>query len=330
MEFKFNFDVGEKTGCDKPAEVTPSAECIRRLESKTAKPDKSTVKHYNVADIIDRWSVKDSSDIYAIDEVGISNGQSSLYAITPSDPDSNMKILKNDLISSVYEGGFKIWECTLDLIEYLREYDDSKRIQGETVIDIGCGVGLLGAYALKFCQAAFVTFQDFNESVLLDATGPTALINSHPMPDKAKLLSDVQDNPIGNGEDRSAEVGAYMQNFIDVPKLAETVSSKMDFVTGDWSELARSDNENHTQYDLVLSSETIYNESNYDALHDYLNTVTKSDGVVLMSAKSHYFGVGGGVQSWVDFVTQKGVFTVDIVKDIDTNLKRHILRLIRK
>lgn len=324
MEFKFNFDVG-----DESSEGLPSTKDTHCFESKKAKHNESTIKCYGVADIIKRWSVKDSADIYAIDKVKVPGGESSLYTITPSDPDANTTILANDLISSVYEGGFKIWECTEDLMKYLSESGDCKRIKGKTVIDIGCGVGLLGVYALKFCHADFVTFQDFNKNVILDATGPTALINTQSGRDGENSPTNGQDDHIANGE---TEVDAYMKNFNDCPKLAETASSKMDFIAGDWSELQNplTNLVKHTQYDVVLSSETIYNEGNYDALHDYLKAVTKINSVILMSAKSHYFGVGGGVNSWIDFVKRKGVFTVDIVKDVEANLRRHILRLNRK
>lgn len=337
MEFKFNFNVGDEACCYESSEVTPCAEDIKHVESNKIKRNISAVEHYSVADIIKHWAFKDSADIFAIDEVKIAGGDSSLYTVTPSDPDASTRLPANDLISSVYEGGFRIWECTMDLMEYLQESDAGKSMKGRTVIDIGCGIGLLGVFALKFCEAACVTFQDFNKNVILDATGPTALINFQWVPGREKQYPNALDSHVAITEscqpqDSETEVYANMLNFTDRPELAETASSKIDFIAGDWSELEKAKTKvvNHTHYDVVLSSETIYNESNYSCLHDYLNTVTKSNGVIYMSAKSHYFGVGGGVCSWIEFVKCKGIFTVNIVKDIDANLKRHILRLVRK
>ena len=59
---------------------------------------------------------------------------------------------------NVFTGGFKIWECTGDLIKYLEA--NEKGIQGKTkVLDLGCGSGLLGLYGLH--KGADVDFQDY-------------------------------------------------------------------------------------------------------------------------------------------------------------------------
>jgi hypothetical protein len=42
-----------------------------------------------------------------------------------------------DVIQGSYEGGQTLWECTLDLLSY------PKSLEGD-VIDMGCGLGLLG------------------------------------------------------------------------------------------------------------------------------------------------------------------------------------------
>lgn len=55
-------------------------------------------------------------------------------------------------------GGFKIWECTYDLIEYLEKNQDID-LKNAKVLDLGCGVGILGIYALL--RGATVTFQDY-------------------------------------------------------------------------------------------------------------------------------------------------------------------------
>lgn len=53
--------------------------------------------------------------------------------------------LKSDLISGVYEGGLKVWECTYDLLELIEK--DMETFGGKTVLDLGCGAGLLGILA---------------------------------------------------------------------------------------------------------------------------------------------------------------------------------------
>lgn len=78
-----------------------------------------------------------------------------------------------DLISGVYEGGLKIWECTQDLADILTKTDgeDEKCLldsfNGKNVLDLGCGAGVLGI--LGAIVGAKVTFQDY-VSILADHT----------------------------------------------------------------------------------------------------------------------------------------------------------------
>ena len=58
-----------------------------------------------------------------------------------------------DIIPGVYEGGFTLWECTIDFLKYMQNID----IKDKFVLDIGCGLGLLGIKALKQ-GASKVTF----------------------------------------------------------------------------------------------------------------------------------------------------------------------------
>lgn len=75
------------------------------------------------------------------------------------------KSTHSDLLSGVYEGGLKIWECTQDLADYLTKNDENEKsllddFNGKRVLDLGCGVGVLGVLALIH-RAKRVTFQDY-------------------------------------------------------------------------------------------------------------------------------------------------------------------------
>ena len=43
----------------------------------------------------------------------------------------------SDLVSGVYEGGLKIWECSLDLVHYI--INNSEIFKGKRVLELGCG-----------------------------------------------------------------------------------------------------------------------------------------------------------------------------------------------
>jgi len=66
----------------------------------------------------------------------------------------------SDLVSGVYEGGLKIWECSIDLVHFICKHPDT--FAGKNVLELGCGQGLPGIAALLYGQAAHVTFADYN------------------------------------------------------------------------------------------------------------------------------------------------------------------------
>ncbi len=61
-----------------------------------------------------------------------------------------------DVVSGVIEGGFTVWEGTRHLLQHLKKLDID--FSGKRVIDLGCGAGLLGLYALMR-GASHVAFQ---------------------------------------------------------------------------------------------------------------------------------------------------------------------------
>lgn len=82
-----------------------------------------------------------------------------------------------DLIPGVYEGGFKTWECAIDLVGHLADEiaskDDSPLLKECRVVELGCGTALPSLYLfsrmLSFKeQQSNSTFNlcDYNEQVL--------------------------------------------------------------------------------------------------------------------------------------------------------------------
>lgn len=86
------------------------------------------------------------------------------------DNTSQMFDLNSDLIPGVYEGGFKVWECTIDLIKLICHNPGlQRRLQDAKVLDLGCGHGFLGIVSLLY-GASWVAFSDFNAEVLRSST----------------------------------------------------------------------------------------------------------------------------------------------------------------
>ncbi|XP_011344983.1 histidine protein methyltransferase 1 homolog isoform X2 [Ooceraea biroi] len=79
----------------------------------------------------------------------------------------------SDLVPAKYEGGLKVWECTYDLGRYIVQ--EGLELKDKLVMDLGCGVGLVGLIALL--KGSTVHFQDYNAEVLRSVTVPNVLMN---------------------------------------------------------------------------------------------------------------------------------------------------------
>ena len=80
-------------------------------------------------------------------------------------------------MSGVYEGGLKIWECSLDLVDYI--FANKSLVQGKRVFELGCGQALPAIASYK-CGALSVTVQDFNKEVIEKCTRPVFDLNESP------------------------------------------------------------------------------------------------------------------------------------------------------
>ena len=202
--------------------------------------------------------------------------------------------LNTDLIPCEYEGGVKLWECAVDLVEYLHGTVDVE-LRGASVLELGCGTALPGIFALL--QGAIVHFQDYNEEVLEHVTIPNILLNEN----KAKLTGILQ---------------------------------QCRFFAGDWGDLlgiinARSAQEQ--KYDVILTSETIYNADSHEKLFKLMKGLLKKPhGVAYIAAKTYYFGVGGGTRMFEDLVKNDGTFNITACITHHGGLQREILCMVHK
>ncbi|CAG09364.1 unnamed protein product, partial [Tetraodon nigroviridis] len=214
---------------------------------------------------------------------------------------------RSDLISGVYEGGLKVWECTYDLLELIEK--EGQTFTGKTVLDLGCGAGLLGILALKR-GARQVYFQDYNSTVIEQLTVSNVILN-------LGAEEEEEDDEEDGDDDDEDEVSQH-------PLVA-----KCRFFSGDWSTfldlLIKEDK--LPKFDTILTSETIYNTAYYPVFHETLEKLLAPDGLVYLATKSHYFGVGGGLHLFETFVQQKGVFSLDPLWNGDKGLQRHVVVL---
>ncbi|XP_007240450.2 histidine protein methyltransferase 1 homolog [Astyanax mexicanus] len=329
MAFSFHFDVPlqtEESGGEDSQEEKVTGENRDEMKSQikpteTCDSDQKTIKeaveHKNTADLLSHIDncVTETVTIGSLPPLHYIN--ESVFEQTAPERDDGENILfqtvnkKTDLITGVYEGGLKIWECTFDLLEYID--DEGETFSGKRVLDLGCGAGLLGILALKR-RASKVHFQDYNSTVIEQLTMPNVFLNCEEQCDeKGKGKTD----------------GSPPAKRRNLDSSHDSLADRCRFFSGDWtSYLSLMEREEPTpKYDIIFTSETIYNTDYYPSLHSVFHKLLAEDGVVYLATKSHYFGVGGGLYLFQDFVEEKGVFQIKSLKDIDQGLKRHIVSL---
>lgn len=127
----------------------------------------------------------------------------------------------SDLVAGEYEGGYKVWECSVDLSRYIAQH--RSRMSNKRIIELGCGQGLAGITAMM-CGGE-VHFQDYDTDVIESLTIPVVLKNVERMKD-----------------------------------VCGTQSVTPRFFSGDWGTLGEVLEGQCLSgtYDVVLTSETIY------------------------------------------------------------------------
>lgn len=213
----------------------------------------------------------------------------------------------SDLITGVYEGGLKIWECTFDLLAYCKKAQ--VKFAGKKVLDLGCGAGLLGIRAFKG-GAKEIHFQDYNSMVIDEVTLPNVVANS---------TLEEEGNDVNEPDVKRCRKSKVAQELC-----------KCRFFSGEWSEFCKlvlSSEEFFEKYDLILTSETIYNPDYYGSLHQTFLRLLDKNGRVLLASKAHYFGVGGGIHLFQKFVEERNVFETRTLEIIEEGLKRYLIEM---
>ena len=206
---------------------------------------------------------------------------------------------ESDLVPRVYEGGLKVWECANDLATLIAERglgSDVDGMDGVHVLELGAGHAVPGLVAArKFagrCRA--LTLTDYNRDVVEEVTVPNAQTTMLLMEDEG-----------------------------------ERVPDKVRYLSGDWS--GYSAFVDAGDVDVLLTSESIYDVSQYQSLCAFISHALSARGVCYVAAKSYYFGVGGGTSAFTTFCEKFFDLTVDKVETVSDGKSnvREIL-LVRK
>lgn len=82
------------------------------------------------------------------------------------------------------------------------------------------------------------------------------------------------------------------------------------------------------KYDYVLTSETVYRTESIPPLVDLIQSASNSQAVILVASKGIYFGVGGGVKEFSDYIAAKGHSIDTVWTSKGVGVSRYILNVI--
>ncbi|KAK5612463.1 hypothetical protein CRENBAI_020654 [Crenichthys baileyi] len=345
MSFCFNFDISAQTNTTEDVDGNKPQSRKKANDAKyaevddetSASPVKEAKEHLPPSDprFLLADAVFETVTIGTLPPLHFLN--ETVFERTASEREDREKILyrreekNSDLISGVYEGGLKVWECTYDLLEQMEK--EGETFSGKSVLDLGCGAGLLGILALKR-GARQVLFQDYNSTVIEQLTVPNVILNCQ---EDDEVESDSEKKGKGKKHEKGCvEKGKEDSNACSPPpkKRATNLSkhplmSRCHFYSGDWRTFLPLvlKKEPQPKFDIIFTSETIYNTCYYPALHETLHQLLAPSGLVYLATKSHYFGVGGGLHLFETFVEQRSEFNLDHLWDGAEGLQRHVVVL---
>ncbi|KAL5424079.1 hypothetical protein PMIN04_003404 [Paraphaeosphaeria minitans] len=248
----------------------------------------------------------------------------------------------SDVRTNIYEGGYKTWECSLDLARFLmdrgprKDLDDLVRV--DHVVEMGCGTAvpslLLFQYALREGLGMYFTLTDYNADVLRLVTLPNLLLTWAGTLDEttSREVFGEAGSPVAfpNAEEENGDL--YLTpTVLEAFKRRLTESGlTLTLLSGSWLptetllSLVPSSQEMNT---LVLASETIYSPTSLVAFTDAMVALMRrvKSGKALVAAKRHYFGVGGSVDEFRQECGRKGCVAYEMeFEGLEAGVRRAI------
>ncbi|WQF77811.1 Putative lysine methyltransferase, S-adenosyl-L-methionine-dependent methyltransferase superfamily [Colletotrichum destructivum] len=241
----------------------------------------------------------------------------------------------HDVKTGVYEGGFKSWESSVDLVKVLASgpYIESLKQRPLRVIELGCGTALPSLALMQWAMRdsaprspLLLTLADYNPTVLQLVTLPNFILawalehrGQSPVLHEAFALEDELE--------LTPEVLRLFQDFLASSQIS------LNFLSGGWSaELVNLLYETQSKLDksdsfdtLLLGAETIYSPFALEAFNEMVFALLSKEqsersncqSQALVGAKRLYFGVGGSLDDFVDKARGKGATVVQVREEAE-------------
>ncbi|KAK3072681.1 hypothetical protein LTR53_006376 [Teratosphaeriaceae sp. CCFEE 6253] len=224
----------------------------------------------------------------------------------------------SDLRSGVYEGGFKTWECSLDLAGLLLDRgprkDIDELIRCDQIIELGAGSALpslvLFQHALLNAIPLTITLADYNDTVLRLVTLPNLILTWAATTGRSDFPTSPLDKDSTGDYDLSPDV---LQDFVADMRGKEI---RLHFLSGPWS-LSLANLIPSSGVDMgtvILAAETIYSPDSTEAFTELVCTLLRRVKMskAMVAAKRMYFGVGGSVDGLKAACRDRGAVAYEI------------------
>ncbi|EDN96768.1 hypothetical protein SS1G_01694 [Sclerotinia sclerotiorum 1980 UF-70] len=225
----------------------------------------------------------------------------------------------DDVKTGVYEGGFKSWESSVDLVKVL----SGRTAVGEgrrRVLELGCGTALPSLAVFQWflgnetssASGLELGLADYNPTVLQLVTLPNILLSwaqvTRPESWEAEGELDIDETLI------SEFISALNSRNINLSFFSGAWSQ--DFVTLVTDKLHLS-----CENTIIIGAETIYSpvalKAFAETLMALLELSTGPNKTALIGAKKVYFGVGGSIEDFIEDVVSKGALVEQIREESD-------------
>ncbi|KAJ6013990.1 hypothetical protein N7540_008581 [Penicillium herquei] len=251
-------------------------------------------------------------------------------------------IEEGDLKPNFYEGGFKTWECSLDLAKLVAGENTITEPLGDSqtnihTIELGSGTAVpsltLFAHILNQTESSegsepskriLFTFADYNDAVLRLVTLPNLLLTWYINRKEATLTPEEQ-GPAQVQQEEELDITPELISEFKSDLIRRGIT--FDFISGAWSPefvdlvfSARAAGEYKT---LLLASETIYSPASLKAFSETLLDLVRRSSTdstksrAMIAAKKVYFGVGGGVDEFLAVLKEVAASELQVEQRVD-------------
>ncbi|KIH86703.1 hypothetical protein SPBR_08471 [Sporothrix brasiliensis 5110] len=252
----------------------------------------------------------------------------------------------HDVKTGIYEGGFKSWESSVDLVKVLLQQPPTTADSSSapTPSDVASAVLLKDGpvHIIERSHPLSITVADYNPSVLYLVTLPNfvlawALQQRHASPLLQQALIIDEDGDDDNGElELTDEVKDAFCTYV------ASAGITLSFLSGGWSAefvdllYDTTAAEKPAPHTLVLGAETIYSPFALETFAVTLLSILRRDGgpvsapataKAIIGAKKLYFGVGGSLDDFVKRMREAGA-TVNELREEADGVRRGVVQCV--